>query len=140
MDVALNDGGLIRGTVLSTAAQPVAGVAVAILHNENNVATVLSDKKGEFAVKGLRNGAHVLQAGTTRQIVRLWGINSAPPTAVENIAIVVDEEAVQGQLYGDGGLGGGIGRLGEVGELGVATAVTLGTTPGNDANSIPANP
>lgn len=138
-DVALNAGGLLKGTVLNTAAQPVAGVAVSILHNEKTVASVLSNEKGEFAVKGLRNGAHVVKVGTTQQIVRLWGLNSAPPAAVENIAIVVDEAAVRGQLFGGGGGGGGGfggGGLAALGLLGVVTAVSLGTTLDNNADPV----
>ena len=140
-DVALNAGGLLKGTVLNTAGQPVAGVAVSILHNEKTVASVLSNETGEFAVKGLRNGAHVVKVGTTQQIVRLWGLNSAPPAAVENIAIVVDEAAVRGQLFGGGGGGfggGGLsgGGLAALGLLGVVTAVSLGTTLDNNADPV----
>ncbi len=141
-DVALNAGGLLKGTVLNTAAQPVAGVVVSILHNEKTVASVLSNQSGEFAVKGLRNGAHVVKVGTTQQIVRLWGLNSAPPAAVENIAIVVDEAAVRGQLPGGGGSGGGGfgglsgGGLAALGLLGVVTAVSLGTTMDNNADPV----
>lgn len=136
-DVALNTGGLLRGTVLNTAARPVSGISVSVLHDDKTVATVLSDEKGDFSVKGLRNGAHVVQAGTTHQIVRLWGTNSAPPAAVETIAIVVDDETIRGQ---SGGGIGGLGRLGTWGLIGIATAVTLGTTLGNDAKNSPASP
>ena len=108
VDVVLNEGGLLEGTLLNTAAQPIAGATVRVVHNDKTVATALSNDKGKFAIKGLRNGVHVVQAGTASQIVRLWGANAAPPNAVENLAIVVDFDVVRGQLA-LGALGGGAG-------------------------------
>ncbi len=56
------------------------------------------------------------------------------------MAIVVDEETVRGQMFGGGGGfgGGGLGGLAGLGLIGAATAVTLGTTLGN--NATPASP
>ena len=140
-DVALSTGGLLNGTVLNTAAQPVVGVAVNVLHDDKVVATSTTNEQGEFTVKGLRNGAHVVKVGTTQHAVRLWGTDTAPPTAVENIAIVVDEETVRGQL----GMpmvrqtGGFIrSNAGALLLIGGAVAITLGTTLDNDAQ--PASP
>ncbi len=132
-DVALNAGGLLKGTVLNTAAQPVAGVAVNVLHEDKVVATATSNEQGEFSVKGLRNGAHVVKVGTTVQAVRLWGTDTAPPAAVENIAIVVDEAAVRGQM-------GGFIRspAGALVLIGGVVAIVLVTTLDN--NDAPASP
>jgi hypothetical protein len=145
-DVALSDGGLLRGTVLNTEAQPVPGVEVNVLHNQKVVAKTLSNEKGEFTIKGLHNGAHVIHAGNTNQIVRFWGTAAAPPAAVENLAVIVDEEAVRGQS-GGGVVGGFIGsNLGGLLLIGGATAVTLGTTLGDQnvnsgsSNAIIASP
>jgi len=140
-DVALNAGGLLKGSVLNTAAQPVSGVGVNVLHEGKVVATSMSNAQGEFTIKGLRNGAHVIKVGTTQQAVRLWGADTAPPAAVENIAIVVDEEAVRGQM-GTGAasrIGGFIGsNPGGLLFIGGAAALTLGTTLDNNAD--PASP
>ena len=140
-DVAMNEGGLLKGTVLNTAARPVAGVAVNVLHEDKVVATAMSDKNGEFTVKGLRNGAHMVKVGTTQKAVRLWGSDTAPPAAVENIAIVVDDEAVRGQLgLMSGGQAGGFiaSNAGAFLLIGGAAAITLGTTL--DYNAEPASP
>jgi hypothetical protein len=136
-DVVLHNGGVLQGTVLNTEGQPVSGVTVRIVHKENSVATTVSNEEGKFAVKGLRNGAHMIEVGTKLQPVRLWGTNTAPPAAIENVAIVVDEEAVRGQMFGGGGglPGSGIGGLVLIG---AATAITLGTTLDN--NAAPASP
>ena len=140
-DVALNAAGLLKGTVLNTTAQPVAGVAVNVLHEDKVVATAMSNEKGEFTVKGLRNGAHIIKVGPTQQAVRLWGTDTAPPAAVENIAIVVDEETVRGQNGTGGGnqVGNFIGsNVGGFLLIGGAVGLVLGTTLDN--NATPASP
>ena len=140
-DVALNEGGLLKGTVLNTAAQPVAGVAVNVLHDDKVVAISMSNEQGEFTIKGLRNGAHVVKVGTTQKAVRLWGTDTAPPAAVENIAIVIDDEAVRGQtgLMSGSQVGGFIAsNAGALLLIGGAAAITLGTTLDNNAE--PASP
>ncbi|HQZ66857.1 MAG TPA: carboxypeptidase-like regulatory domain-containing protein [Planctomycetaceae bacterium] len=141
-DVALNEGGLLRGTVLTTEAQPVAGITVHVLHEEKVVAKTTSDERGEFSVKGLRNGAHTVQIGSTRQSVRLWGTNSAPPAAVENVAIVVDDETVRGQnrMLPIAQPGTFLANnMGKLLLLGGAVAIVLGTTLDNGHDS-PASP
>ena len=110
-DVVRNSDELLKGTVMNTAAQPIAGVEVSVLHKDKVVANSTSNDQGEFSFKGLRNGAYVVKAGSTRQAVRLWGTNSAPPAAIENIALVVDEETVRGQ--------GALGALGAAGGGGI---------------------
>ena len=140
-DVSLHSGGLLRGTVLNISAQPVAGVTVTVLHLDKVVATSMSNEQGEFSVKGLRNGAHVIKVGALRQAVRLWGTDTAPPAAVENIAIVIDEETIRGQTGTGAGnqLGGFIGsNVGALLLIGGAGAIVLGTTLDNNAN--PASP
>ena len=145
-DVALNTGGVLKGTVLNGTAQPVAGVPVNMLHQEKLVATTMSNDEGEFTFKGLRNGAHVVQVGMTQESVRLWDTQTAPPAAVEDMAIVVDEEIVRGQMatgiLPPGSLGTFIANnAGALLLIGGATAIALGTTLGNSHhNAAPASP
>ncbi len=95
-DISLNQGVLI-GTVLNASAQPVEGIHVQLQHNNNVIAKAVSDKNGQFVVKGLRNGGHTLQVGKTQHPVRFWNQQSAPKTAASQMAIVVDEAVVRGQ-------------------------------------------
>lgn len=136
-DIVLHHGGVLQGTVLNTEGQPVSGVTVKIGHNQNTVAKTLSNAEGKFAVKGLRNGAHMIEVGAKLRPVRLWETNTAPPAAIENVAIVVDEEAVRGQMFGGGGRWPGSGIRAFV-LIGGVAAITLGTTLDNDAR--PASP
>lgn len=97
-DITLAQPGVLKGTVLNTAAQPVAGISVQVLRGDMVVASATSDKDGQFAVTGLRNGAHAIRIGETLHPVRFWGNDAAPPMSTSRMAIVVDEEIVRGQL------------------------------------------
>ena len=102
-DVSLNQGVLV-GSVINTSGMPVSGIRVHLLHKDTVIATAISDENGQFLVKGLRNGGHVLQVGSTQQPVRFWGQQSAPPTAATQLAVVVDENIVLGQSGEEGSL------------------------------------
>jgi len=139
-DVSLNAKGALQGTVLNASAQPVEGVDVHILHNDTVVASTTSDKNGNFSVSGLRNGAHTVQVGEVRQPVRFWTTQAAPPAAVANMSVVVDEQVVRGQqAFGNGRVANVITSNGFTFLLiGGAIAVTLATTLDNDDD--PASP
>ena len=135
-DVAISDGVLV-GTVLNKEAKPVAGLNVQLLHETKVIASATSDEKGQFAIRGLRNGSHVLQVGTVQQPVRFWGTQAAPPSAVSKIAVVVDEKVVRGQTMG---MGGGLaGNLVPFAIFGGALGATLAATIGADEPA-PASP
>ena len=97
-DIVLTQPDVLRGTVLNSAAQPVAGISVNVLHGTDVVASATSDEHGQFAVTGLRHGAHAIQVGQTRHPVRFWGSDTAPPVATSQMAVVIDEEIVRGQM------------------------------------------
>jgi len=146
-DVALR-GGQLTGRVLNTEAQPVAKLPIQLIHEDTVIATVTSDEKGEFAVRGLRSGGHVIRIGSNQHPVRFWGAQAAPPAAASNISIVVDEQVVRGQGCGDDGCGESSGLCGVPMNpaalllIGGATAATLAITlnDGDDDASIPASP
>lgn len=142
-DVSLR-GGVLTGMVLNTEAKPVAGLPVHLLHGEKLVATVHSDENGQFAVKGLRTGGHVLQVGTNQHPVRFWTSQSAPPSATSRMAIVVDEVIVRGQSCGDDGcekpgvLGMIAANPGPLLLIGGAAAATIAITAHNSKDDQPA--
>lgn len=145
-DFTLNEG-VLTGSVLNTAAQPVSGLNVHLLHGDKVVATAVSDENGQFAVRGLRNGNHILQVGAEQQPVRFWGNQAAPPSSNLRMAIVVDEEVVRGQGCGEGcddGCGHGMGaKLMSPCALlliGGAVAATLALTLDDDDDNAPASP
>lgn len=141
-DVALSDSGVLNGTVLNTAAQPVSDVAIQILHEEKVVASTKSDAEGKFAVRGLRNGAHVIQVAGVQQPVRFWGQDAAPPAALTQMAIVVPDDVVRGQAGYLPIVSPGFYDSSAAAFLviGAGVAITLGTTLGADDYEQPASP
>jgi hypothetical protein len=146
-DIALGHGQL-TGCVLNVAGQPVSGIPVQVLHGESVIATVASNEDGQFAVEGLRNGAHVIQVGSSVQPVRFWSAHAAPPAAAGQLAIVVDEEIVRGQC-GDAcgdpcgeACGAGTKCCNGLGLLlfGGAVAATLVYTLDQNGSDAPASP
>lgn len=130
-DVTLNGEGLLQGTVLTSDAQPIVGATVEIIHADKKVATAVSNEEGQFAVKGLRSGVHVIQCSNTQQPVRFWTTASAPPTAVRNVSLVVDNSVVRGQQ------GSGVGAFVPFAVIGGVIGVVLGTTLDDNGNPAP---
>jgi hypothetical protein len=136
-DVALADG-VMEGTVLNASAQPVSGLNVQLLYGEKVIATATSDENGQFAIRGLRNGGHVLQVGSVQQPVRFWGNQAAPPSAASKMAIVVDQNIVRGQDGRNSSMTDNlVPWLIFGGALGATLAITLSQ---DDPNPIPASP
>lgn len=148
-DYLLGQEGLLAGGVFNKSGQPVAGLPVQVLHENQVIAVALSDEQGHFAVQGLRNGQHTLKLGASQQPVRFWNHAAAPPAAQARMAIVVDEEVVRGQCgsescgEGCGGSQGGLGWGTAVGVLviGGAVATTLALTlDDNNSGALVASP
>jgi hypothetical protein len=97
-DVRLNDEGMIQLQLLNSQGQGLSDVDVSLLFEDRTVATGTTDKNGSLAFKGLRPGIHVAQAGGGREILRLWNHDTAPPQAINRVAIVSDEKIVRGQI------------------------------------------
>jgi len=141
-DITLAQQGTLKGTVLNVSAQPVSGIPVNVLHDETVVATATSDEQGQFSVQGLRKGAHVIQVGSVQQPVRFWGESAAPPASASQMAIVVDEEIVRGQMgyFPPNTVNNTLtANTGVLLLIGGAVAIVLGTTLGadNDDSAVP---
>jgi hypothetical protein len=130
-DVTLAAGGVLNGTVVTSTAQPVSATKVTILHGDTTVAEAVTNEAGEFAVKGLRNGAHTVKLANATQPVRFWSASAAPPGANGKLVLVSSPRTVRAQD------GGGMGLVGTGLLFGGALAVTLATTL-NDKNDPPA--
>ena len=101
-DVALADGGKLRGQIVDTQGTPQRKLPVAVAQVDREVATTTTDDAGCFAVCGLHGGAHQIVAGTAQGVYRLWAPHTAPPSARPGVLLVVDGQPVRGQ---DGPLG-----------------------------------
>jgi hypothetical protein len=105
LDVALAEGGLLLGQVVDPQGQPVADAPVAVLYQGKEVAKTTSDATGNFAVSGLKGGAHVVQSGEHGGICRMWSPQTAPPSANRQVLLVKGSQVARGQgFFSPGGL------------------------------------
>lgn len=104
-DVVLQESGSLRGSVVNELGQPIAAAKVQVLQGDRVVATTTSNEEGRFAVRSLRNGTHVIRVEGAAQVVRFWSETAAPPTAINDVTIVVQPDAlVRGQAASTPGL------------------------------------
>lgn len=130
-DVALGDGGVAVGVVVDGQGKPVDGASVAIKTDSKVVATVVTDEKGEFAVREMRGGIYEIQAPQGAAVFRFWTAKAAPPAAKNRMTLVSDAKLVRGQCGEHGCNTGGL-----FGGGGGAPTVTDGGYWGNNAGSV----
>jgi len=98
-DVALQEGGVLRGQVVDAQGAPQADSLVRVTHMGNAVASVQTDADGRFAVGGLRGGVHALETAEGAAAYRFWAPNTAPPVANNSVLFVNDGLVQRDQLY-----------------------------------------
>ncbi len=91
-DVALAQGGVLRGRVINSQGKSMAGANVVVGHAGHVIARTTADKDGFYAVKGLRGGVHQVNSS----LVRLWSAGTAPKAARQNV-LNVSGSIVRGQ-------------------------------------------
>ena len=130
-DYRLGTNGVLTGSVLNQTGQPVSGLPVEVLHKDQRIAVAVSDENGNFAVDGLRNGTHTVKLGASLQAVRFWNNSTAaPPSAQNEMAIVVDEAIVRGQIQSNWGWIAGAALIG-----GIATAIVVSNDSSSSSNN-----
>lgn len=96
-DVALQEGGSLRGQVLDSQGVPRAEIPVAVFHQDNVVARTNTNGQGEFSVTGLRGGVHTVTTGQAAAACRFWAPNTAPPNAKAQLLVIDQQPVVRGQ-------------------------------------------
>lgn len=120
-DVALRDGGIFVGKVVSTQGAPVASAAVSIRQGDNEVAQTVTNEEGVFAAQGLHNGVYQVVADNGVASYRFWSAEMAPPAANNSALIVTGNTVVNGQ----GGIGSWVRNHPLLVAAGVATAIAV---------------
>lgn len=137
-DVQLTKDNLLLGVVIGSAGQPKTNAMVQISHGKQVVATIKTDAKGRYAVRGLRAGVHTVKTAQSQATCRFWTADSAPPTAKKALITANNEFVVRGQS--GGGIGGVILPLAF---FGAVAAVTIVSTTDDDERTVvtpPASP
>jgi hypothetical protein len=105
VDVALVDGGVLNGQVVDGQGAPKPNASVTVHQGKDAIATVTTDKNGDFAVKGMKGGMYVVSTQNVSGVVRAWSPETAPPSAVKGVLLVPNSQAVRGQVIDRFGVG-----------------------------------
>jgi hypothetical protein len=101
-DVALGPDGLLFGRVVDARGTPAASLAVSLQTFQNQeVAGVVTDPQGRFAVRAVRGGVYQLITPQGGGIYRLWAPGTAPPFAPQVATLVLGGDTVRGAPPGD---------------------------------------
>lgn len=80
-DLALQDGGVLNGHLISVQGNALANADVAVYQRGQRVATKKTAADGKFQIAGLRPGVYDVVAADTRKQYRAWAPGTAPPNA-----------------------------------------------------------
>ncbi|MEZ6055245.1 MAG: hypothetical protein R3C01_00945 [Planctomycetaceae bacterium] len=98
-DVALHDGGVVVGQVVSPAGVAQGQVNVRLVQQGKVVAVTKTNEKGQFAVADLNAGVYQVQSPQASGQFRFWNQNAAPPVAKQGVLLVNKGDVVRGQDY-----------------------------------------
>jgi len=98
IDVALYDGGLLLGQVVTPEGLPVPNTAVTVVSGDQVLGTATTDAQGRFALRGLKGGVYRLNAANGTGMYRLWAARTAPPGAQDSTLIVSGQDLARGQV------------------------------------------
>lgn len=102
-DIALQQGGILRGEVLSAEGQGAFGQTISLASKGESVATAVVGTDGKFTISGLRPGVYSVAIGETQSVLRLWSEPAAPPAAVSELLLVQQEsQVIRGKGKGRG--------------------------------------
>ena len=91
-DVALADGGVLTGQVVTAQGAPVAETPVAVTLQGREVVRVATNADGMFSAPGLKGGVYEVSTPGSRGVYRLWAPRTAPPAARQGVMIVSGTE------------------------------------------------
>lgn len=109
-DVALSADGVLIGQVVNAQGAALQQAPVSIAQDGHEVIRVVTDAKGEFAVRGLRGGVYQIITPGRQGSYRIWAPRTAPPAASNGLLAVAGDSAVLGQ-YGPAAAGGPMGAV-----------------------------
>jgi hypothetical protein len=137
--VALGPGGLLSGRVLDAHGGPAANVPVSLQTFQNQeVASVVSDAHGHFAIQGVHGGIYQLVTSQGPRVYRLWAPGTAPPSAQQGATLMINGDTIRGAAPG-GGFKAFITNPWVIGAA-VATAIAVPIAVANSHHSSPASP
>jgi hypothetical protein len=98
LDVALDNGGVLRGQVVDPQGRPLPAVPVYVRQQQQQVGTAVTDSNGYFALAGLRGGIYQVDVAHSHATWRLWTARTAPPSAQRAAMMVAGGNILRGQF------------------------------------------
>ena len=102
-DVELRSDGTLHGQIYTSEGRVVENAPIELRYQGTIVARANTGANGDFAITGVRGGAHDLSVGAATASVRLWKNGTAPAGSVESLVVVGDENLVRGQAVDEYG-------------------------------------
>ena len=96
VDVILK-AGTLNGRCLTSSGQAMAGIKVTVRQRGREIAQVVTDQQGAFAVSGMQSGVYEIVTARGIQLIRGWEQSIAPRSAKSTLT-VIGNQAVRGQL------------------------------------------
>lgn len=101
-DVTLTADGMLIGQIVDAQGRPKADVPLLLHRGVGDPTPSTTNQRGHFAYRGVAAGVYFLEANNRVRIVRVWGNESAPPSATTGVLMVAGDDAMSGQ-YGPPG-------------------------------------
>ena len=102
-DIELTSDGTLHGQIYTSEGRAVEHATVELRYQGATVAQAVTGANGDFAVTGVRGGAHDLHVGSASTSVRLWKNGTAPAGSVDSLVLAADEKVVRGQAVDEYG-------------------------------------
>jgi len=102
-DVELTGDGTLHGQIYTSEGRVVEDATVELRYQGTTVARAMTGANGDFAITGVRGGAHDLSVGAATTSVRLWKNGTAPAGSVKSLVVAGDENVVRGQAVDEYG-------------------------------------
>ncbi len=130
-DIALGQGGVLRGQVVDPQGIGQAGLLVSVQRQGQKVTQLKTDQDGKFVVSGLSGGTYLVSTDGAAGPVRAWAPHTAPPSAANGLLLVPGTQTVRGRHPRLGRLMSNPGLLLTAAVVGTILAVAIDQNSGS---------
>lgn len=97
VDVTLQEGGVLLGTLVDPQHRPIGGAKVTLRRDGAEVGSTETAQNGQFQFAQLTGGLYQVETPHGSGLFRLWAPNTAPPHARPGILMIASPDVVRGQ-------------------------------------------
>ena len=96
-DVALQDGGVLKGQLVDSSGAPHTNMQVVLAKNGKLVETAKSNQNGQFVVTNMKAGVYQINTPQSSGVFRVWAPRTAPPNSKAGVLMISGGDVVRGQ-------------------------------------------